>query len=347
MTLMSALAVLGALVLAAVVAHGAWSARRASPRRADALPDHARREPAMAESAAPADALAQAEPTELRLDLGLPRRVAQIDPLIDAIAPLTLDQPISGELALMHLPPSRRAGTKPFLVEGLNSRSNEWEFAQPGQRYQAFQAGVQLANRSGALDAIEFSEFVQKLQGFADAIGAMLDPPDMADAVARGKELDAFASQHDPQLVITLRANAAAWSVGYVQQCAGHHGFVAGMAAGRLVLPSSDEGAPPILVLAYSPQAALAADPNIAAVREVTLALDVPQSPESAEPFPAWHNAARVLAAEMDASLVDDHGQTITLHAFADIGNILAGHYRALQSRDLDAGSAAARRLFS
>ena len=345
MTLMEALAMLGALVLAAVVAHGAWMARKASPKRADERTDASRREPVMAEYPQGDEAVADADPPELPLNL--PRRIAQIDPLIDAIAPLTLDQPVSGELALMHLPRSRRAGTKPFLVEGLNVSSNEWEFAQPGQRYSAFQAGVQLANRSGALDAIEFSEFVQKLQGFADALGAMLDTPDMADAVARGKELDTFASQHDPQLVITLRANAAAWSVGYVQQCAGHHGFVPGQIAGRLVLPSPKDGEPPLLVLAYSAQAALAEDPNIAAVREVSLALDVPQSPESAEPFPAWHNAARVLAAEMDASLVDDQGQVITLHAFAEIGNVLATHYRALASRDLAAGSAAARRLFS
>ena len=345
MTLMAALAMLGALVLAAVVAHGAWSAHKASPKRADERADAARREPVLADS--PQGDQAVDEPDLPDLPLNLPRRIAQIDPLIDAIAPLMLDQPVSGELALMHLPPSRRAGTKTFLVEGLNASSNEWEYAQPGQRYSAFQAGIQLANRSGALDAIEFSEFVQKLQGFADALGAMLDTPDMADAVARGKELDTFASQHDPQLVITLRANAAAWSVGYVQQCAGHHGFVPGQVAGRLVLPSTEEGAPPILVLSYSPQAALAEDPNIAAVREVSLALDVPQSPESAEPFPLWHNAARVLAAEMDASLVDDQGQVITLHAFAEIGNVLATHYRALASRDLAAGSATARRLFS
>ena len=155
------------------------------------------------------------------------------------------------------------ASMRAKLPGSLNASSNEWEYAQPGQRYSAFQAGIQLANRSGALDAIEFSEFVQKLQGFADALGAMLDTPDMADAVARGKELDNFASQHDPQLVITLRANAAAWSVGYVQQCAGHHGFVPGQIAGRLVLPSPKDGEPPLLVLAYSAQAALAEDPNI------------------------------------------------------------------------------------
>ena len=365
LSLMSALAMLGGLVLAGVVAHGAWTAHKASPKRAEPPSSAVRREPSMvggdegvAAGAATGNA-ADANPTASaqRADpqpsatpdfkLGPLRRGARLDPLIDAIAPLTLEQPVSGEMALMQLPPTRRAGTKPFMLEGLNTETGDWEFPRPGQRYGEFQAGLQLANRSGALNAIEYSEFVQKLQGFADAVGAMLDPPDMAAEVARAKELDAFASQHDPQLAITLRANAAAWSVGYVQQSAGRHGFVPGVVAGRWVLPSTEEGDPPLLALLFSPQAALADDPNISTVREVTLSLDVPQSPESAEPFPAWHNAARVLAADMDASLVDDQGRVITLHAFADIGSVLADHYRALEMRDLAAGSAAARRLFS
>jgi len=109
----------------------------------------------------------------------------------------------------------------------------------------------------------------------------------------------------------------------------------------------AQEIAPPVLVLTFDAHAALAEDPNISSVREVTLSLDVPQTAESAEPFPAWHDAARNLAADMDASTVDDRGQTITLHAFAGIGNDLGNLYRALESRDLAAGSQAARRLFS
>jgi hypothetical protein len=347
MTLMSALAMLGALVLAAVVAHGAWTAHKANPRRPDAPADDPRLEPALGG----VDAIAALAPDPVDAAHSLPpvvsRRGAQLDPLIDAIVPIRLEQPVSGEMALMHLPPTRRAGTKPFLVEGLNAELGEWEFPQPGQRYGEFQAGVQMANRSGALNQIEYSEFVQKLQPFADAIDALLEPPDMADVVSRAKELDAFASQHDAQLAIRLRANGAAWSVGFIAQCAGRHGFVAGGLPGRLVLPSADDAAPPMLVLSFSPQAALADDPSVAAVREVTLALDVPQTPESAEPFPAWHDAARALAADMDATLIDDQGRPITLHAFAGIGNDLTQLYRALEARDLAAGSAAARRLFS
>ena len=346
MTLTAALALAAGAVLVLLVLHGWWAARRATPRRfPGSMPGQSagRVEPGFgADEQGPAPARPVAE---LRPAAG--RRVARIDALIDAIVPLALDSPVSGDQVLAHLPPTRRAGTKVFLVEGLDTETDQWEPPQAGRRYGELQAGVQLASRSGALNQIEYSEFVQKVQAFADAIGAMPDFPDMLEAVARARELDAFAGPLDAVLTVTLRSNGVAWSVGYIQQCASRLGFVPGSVPGRLVLPAADEAMPPVLVLSFDSQAALAEDPQAAAVRECTLSLDVPQIEERGEPFPAWHNAARTLADDMDATLVDDQGQPITLHAFAAIGSELATIYRALESHDLAAGSPAARRLFS
>ncbi len=347
--LMEGLALTGALVLVGVLVQGLWRSRRARPRQAEGA-DDGRVEPSMVLALAAAAASDEVEPVSARpadLRPTALRKTARLDPLIDAIASLRLDIAISAELALAHLPPTRRVGTKPFMIEGFNADSSSWEFPVAGQRYLELQAGVQLANRGGALSQIEYSEFVQKVQDFADSIGALAELPDMVDVVARARELDVFASAHDAQLSLSLRANAAAWSVGYLQQSAQRHGFVPGVVPGRLVLPGAEDGSPPVLVLAFDAQAALAEDPGQAAVRELQLTLDVPQTAESAEPYPAWHQAARLLAAEMDGSMIDDTGRPITLHAFAAIGEDLAALYEALAARDLAAGSAAARRLFS
>jgi len=126
------------------------------------------------------------------------------------------------------MPATRRAGSKPFAIEGVNAATGQWETPHAGQRYCAFQAGVQMANRTGALNEIEFSEFVVKAQAFADAINAAPDFPDMLQEVARARELDQFASDHDAQLMFMLRARQAAWSPGYVQQNAARLGFVPG-----------------------------------------------------------------------------------------------------------------------
>lgn len=363
MTLTEMLAILGGLVLAGVVAHGAWTARKAGPRRPEPQPESngaQRQEPALDDH----HALLTADTIPMHGDDGdvasmsapvsalMPRMIARkpsarIDALIDAIATVTPDQPVSGELALAHLPPSRRAGTKPFHIEGLNAASGEWELPTPGQRYGEFQAGVQMANRSGALNEIEYSEFVQKVQGFAEGLGAFAQFPDMLDVVGRARELDQFASEHDAQLHMGLRARSAAWTLGFVQQMAQRHGFVPGAVPGRLIMAAHEDGAPAILSLTFEQQAALAENPQASSLRELSLALDVPQTPEAVEPFAAWQEAARALSRDLEADIVDDRGQVLNLHAFAAIGQELSALYAALAARDLAAGSLAARRLFS
>lgn len=347
MTLTTALLIAGAVVLLAVIVQGIVATRRAAPRRAAlaAAPSEAeataeRLEPSLGDEPEPA------APPELRPP-ALRRGTVRLDALIDAIAPLTLESPVTGEMLLTHLPPTRRAGSKPFYIEGLDSETGEWDTPQPGRRYGELQAGVQLASRSGPVNEIEYSEFVHKVQAFAEAVGAMADFPDMLEVVARARELDALAGPLDAQLTVTLKSNGVAWSVGYLQQCAGQHGFVPGAVPGRLVLPAADEGAPPVLVLSFDAQAALAEDPQLAALREAVLALDVPQTAAAAEPFPAWYRSANALAEALDATVVDDQGQPVAVQAFAAIGRELEQLYDKLQQLDLTAGSAAARRLFS
>lgn len=335
------LAILGGLVLAAIVAWNAWTTRRNTPRQAEL---------AVATVPMPMDALQ--ERTEPVFDdapmapIPPPERKPGLDGLIDALARITADAPVSGEAALAALPPTRRAGSKPFAIEGRNEASGEWETPRAGQRYTAFQSGVQLANRGGALNEIEFSEFVMKTQAFADAINAAPEFPEMRDEVARGRELDQFAGSHDAQLGFTLRARNAAWSPGYVHQNAARLGFVAGAIPGRLVLPAA-AGGPPVLGLAFSTQAALSEDPSHSAIREVTLSLDVPHVPRSEQPFVRMRDAAIALAASMDGLITDDDGRVIPVEALDAIGADLEHLYDTLDARDLSAGSAQARRLFS
>ena len=149
-----------------------------------------------------------------------------------------------GGPGLAGMPTTRRAGSTPFAMEGYNEAAQRWETPLPGQRYSAFQAGVQLANRAGALNEIEYSEFVMKTQAFADAVNGTPDFPDMLDEVARARELDQFAGDHDAQLGFVLPARPGAWSPGYVQPSGERPGFVAGALPGRLVSGAGTPGLP-------------------------------------------------------------------------------------------------------
>lgn len=274
-------------------------------------------------------------------------RKLALDGLIDAMAPIHLEQLISGDAALQIQPTTRRAGSKPFRIEGLNEASREWETVRAGQRYSAFQAGVQLANRTGALNEIEFSEFAAKAQHFADALGASLELPDMLHEVGRARELDLFASEHDAQLSFMLRARTAAWSPGYVRQHAGQLGFVMSNMPGRMVLPSPVPGNYPLLVLGFDAQAAQAADLDRTAFHEVALSLDVPQVPRAEQPFARLREVAQALCEAMDGVLCDQNGSPLHPQVLEPIAADLEQLYDQLDQRELSAGSMLARRLFN
>ncbi len=371
--LQTGLLVAGLLVLVGVLVHGWWTARRRQPRQADPDWQQALRTAPAAQAHRVSSSLSPFPPFDDEPDLPLaaasqaardesawpePERRQQsshLDSLIDVLASIELELPVSGEAILHNLPTTRRVGGKPYAVE---ARTDEdvWEPPQPGSQYRSLQTGVQLANRSGSLNELEYSEFVIKTQALADALGGSADLPDMLDAVARARELDAFAQSHDAQLSVTLRAHRTAWSAGYVQQLAARQGFVTGVLPGRMVLPLPVAHAAAMttiatthamLTLQYDPQAATSADPAMTAIREVVLSLDVPQVPHAEHPYERLRSIATTLAEQMDGRLTDDAGRLLSVEDLDRIGSELESLYDALDAHGLSAGSPSARRLFA
>lgn len=374
---------MGLVLLAAVIVHGLWIARKNAPRQADTLsitkkaqvqaqvqmgeplsiepaldPNHSAIQSTLhttLHTAAPSavkdplyfsDSELNAAPAAHKLT----NRRPPLDALIDALASLTLEPigtQVTGEAAIAAIPTTRRVGSKPFALEGLNTDTEVWEQPAAGQRYSAFQTGVQLANRLGPINEIEFSEFVVKTQAFADSIGASADFPEMRDEVSRARELDVFATQYDAQLDIYVRARDVAWSPGYIQQTAVRWGLIAGHSAGRMVLPSATDGLPAVLTLTFDAHAALADDPEQSAVRLVKLHLDMPTVSRDERPFERMWQLATGLAQDMDGQMSDENGNGISVLARDAILKELQDLYNVLDERDLAAGSGLARRLFS
>ena len=355
-SLQLSLAAIGALTVGAVVVYNYWTSRKNAPRQADPHRDPLREpvshaiEPVL--DTDPASLGQSVEPREPVLQdtfthLSQPDRKTQLDALIDVLAAIEVDQPVSGDAALAALPTTRRVGTKLFSVEGFVQDTGQWEALAAGRRYSAFQTGVQLANRVGALNNIEFSEFVVKTQAFADAVGGSASFSDMLEEVARARELDQFASVHDAQLSFTLCARSAAWSPGYIHQHAARLGFVPGAIPGRMVLPAAVQGLPAVLSLTFDTHAAMAEDPELSAIRSFVLSLDVPQTAREEQPYARLREAAVALAAQMDGVVTDGEGQVLGDATLDQIGLDLQQLYDALDARELSAGSPQARRLFS
>ncbi len=340
--LQTGLLLLGGVLLLAMALYNLWLWRRSQPRQ-PVTRDLQASDAAVLEPTLDGEEVAQGP----GFSLPVPEKKPGLDALIDVITPLLIETAVSGDAVLAAMPPTRRVGSKPIAIEGFNATSTRWEFAQAGQRYSQLQAGLQLANRAGPLNDIEFSEFVIKIQAFCDTVGAMPDFPDMRQEIGRARELDQFASDHDAHLGFVLRAKRASWSPSYVVQMAARHGFVAGPMAGRMVLPARQPNQPSVVSLVFDTQAALADDPTQSALRELNLSLDVPHVDRQEQPFARMREAATALAREMDGVITDDNGVALPPEAMDVIATELERLYDTLDQRELSAGSVLARRLFS
>ena len=369
--LQQALLVVGALIIAAVVALNLWQSWQLRRRRmrpdsrlqavktspGDEMParELRQREPELDDQPERVEPdLTQIEPSRARAP------ALQIDPLIDAIVSFLFELPVPGEALQQRLPRSARAGTKPMLFEGRNAQSGLWEALQPGARYVELQAAVQLASRSGPLNAIEYSEFVTKCHALGEALGAAPDLPDMAEVLEQARDLDNFAAANDAQLSINLQAQGVAWGVDYLRQQAQAAGFTTTLSAGRLLLvdvmpasaePGNTDTVEPgrtvsLVQLHFDAQAALADNPEMP-VSRATLLLDVPQVPQALRPFARMREAARRLGQALDAKQVDDNGAPLSHTSLDQIEQQLQRLYAALEARSLPAGTATTQRLFS
>jgi len=274
---------------------------------------------------------------------------AMIDPLIDCIVPMHLERKASGDRILPLTGRLRRAGTKQVHIEGLRVEANTWEAVTAGHQYEDLQVAVQLANRSGPLNALEFSEFVNAVEALAEALDASAELPDMTETVANARELDGFAAGADVQLGVNVISDGAPWSAAYVQTVATQDGLVLSRDGTRFIRyePGADGVQKPLFTLQFGDTNFLRDDLTLNAGRQITLLLDVPQAAQAIKPFKTVCEYGYSLAQRMGAQLVDDNMRPLTEASFVAIFTQLEKLYEKLEARGLPAGSPVAQRLFS
>ncbi|WP_233848617.1 cell division protein ZipA C-terminal FtsZ-binding domain-containing protein [Paraburkholderia sp. HD33-4] len=270
---------------------------------------------------------------------------AIVDRRIDCIVPIRLNGPVAGDKVLPLAQRLRRAGSKPVHIEGKPEGGGAWELLQNGTRYEELRAAAQLANRSGALNELEFSEFVTGVQQFADALDAAPEFPDMLETVAMARELDGFAAQCDAQLSINVLSDGAPWSANYVQAVASQDGLLLSRDGTRFVKLDSRQS--PVFMLQFGDTNFLRDDLTYKGGEMITLVLDVPVADEDILPFRLMCDYAKSLAERIGGRVVDDGRRPLPESALLAIEKQLMTLYAKLEQAGIPAGSPATRRLFS
>ncbi|KWF79608.1 cell division protein FtsZ [Burkholderia cepacia] len=269
---------------------------------------------------------------------------AIVDRRIDCIVPIRLNGLLLGDKILPAAQRLRRAGSKPVHIEG-KPEGGQWELLQNGVRYEELRAAAQLANRSGALNELEFSEFVTGVQQFADAIDGAPEFPDMMETVAMARELDAFAAQCDAQLSINVMSDGAPWSANYVQAVASQDGLLLSRDGTRFVKLDAKQN--PVFMLQFGDTNFLRDDLTYKGGNMITLVLDVPVAEEDILPFRLMCDYAKSLSERIGARVVDDSRRPLPESTLVAIDQQLMKLYAKLEEAGIPAGSPVTRRLFS
>lgn len=358
--LQASLMAIGAAIVIGVISYNKWQeykARKSVERAFAATPDDVlmhpgasakssasaedeRQEPrfeaAPAETAQASDTLVPG-PRAAAVAAAPPPIDSPIDPMIDCAIPLALAGLVRGEKIIAPLQALRHVGNKPVHFIGQRD-DGAWEAIAHGGVYTALQAGVQLANRSNALNEIEYSELVTRLRQVADDLDAEPDVPDMTLVMHSARALHQFVTEYDAQLSVNIHSNGAPWAVNTLLAALERQGFDL-RPDGRLVMPDGDGGT----LFTLSTNVTLAAETTA----RLTLLLDVPCVAPPRDGFGAMIACAKSLARRLDGTVVDDGNQALSDAALGEIAGQVHAFYGDMEAAEIPAGSTRAVRLFS
>lgn len=379
MTWQLALSILAILIFVAVIAYNAWVLRKNTPQQPlraggknepgleakaeDAATAAAERASATAAEDAQEQGTGASIDTEEFVDIEAETEAVgeifgvrprhnrwKLDGRLDALVTMVLPQATVSEKILAQAPDtSRRAGTKPQILEALNMHTDVWEYPQPGQQYSQVRMGVQMLNRHGPITDMEYSEFARSVQAFGDRLDVLVDLPDMRDVVHTAREMDAVSGKYDVQLKMHIVPDSVSWTAGYVQEQAVEVGFSKTNVPGSMLLLSEGTPAETVLRLEFDAAAAVAEEEgeNEAVIDGVELCLDVACVRQELRPYEALCQAADILSQRLQGKITDTQGEPLDPEQVQAIGKELRERYRELSRSGLTAGSALCLRMYA
>ncbi len=263
--------------------------------------------------------------------------VLPVDEFIDCMVSLEFENPQRGDKILPEIQSIRIAGNKPVHFIGVTSEGKR-ETLSHANAYTQLLAGVQLVNRSGALNELEYSELVMKLRQIADNLSAFIDIPDMKHVIDSARDLSLFVNEHDAQLSVNVTTKGAPWDIGTLLAALEKQGFDA-RPDGRLIMLDGEGGA----LFTLSINGSLA---DVVTSR-ITLLLDVPRVAPKRGGFQSMVSCAKSLALRLGGTMVDDGNAVLDDATLAQIQEQVDQFYNAMQAAEIPAGSTRALRIFS
>ena len=292
----------------------------AAPPAAGLSPGASRREPSLWSAERPAAAVEESP---------------EVDPACEAVIDISLAHPVPGESLIELVQSAPRVGKKPVRVFAEREGGGHRTEIRADESYVSLQLAVVMANRSGPLSAIEWSNLWALAQTLAERFEGLIEAPEQDVVLKQAADLDARCAAMDAQVGLLLQLSTpspiarildAAKEVGFVQ-ARGQWAWMAENGTPRFVLQIDGQGEAP--------------------AHRVDLVLDVPNSLPDDQAFSRMVGVARDLASRLDAHVLDDQGRTFQDSSAPAIDRQISGLYDQLDQAGFLAGTERAARVFS
>ena len=330
---------LGVVLLLAVVLFNWWQDRRIRQKMQDHFPE-GDQDPLMG---GPVPGSVRREPRfALRDDNEdlAPDDPAEVDPGTEVVIDISFAQPVP--VAQLHpaVQSIHKVGSKPVRIFAERDGGGHRSRLRPNESYMSMQLAVLLANRSGPLTAIEWSQLWTLAQSLAERFDGAIEGPEQDYVLQRAKELDALCAGLDAQVGLTLRLPGTQ-AVTEVTRLVKEVGF---LEYGKQLAWMAETGIPRFTLLFDGVQAGLV---QSAGVDRLDLLLDLPNSPADEQAFSRMASVGRDLAGRLGAILLDDQGRPVSEGADRSVDEQLLKLYRGLERAGFPAGSDRTVRVFA
>jgi hypothetical protein len=238
------------------------------------------------------------------------------------------------------------AFAKPVRWEGRDDARGDWRLVADDGSYRHVRAGLQLADRSGAVSEADLTAFARGAQEVALALGARCRMPGVGEGLTRAQELDRFCTDVDVLIGLSvIGSESHAFPGTKIRAAAEDAGLVFGK-DGRLHC-FDDPGVELFALANLEPMPFHVETMKVLQTRGVTALFDVPRVPPSDAAFRRFIDFAHELEQTLGGVLVDDNRKPIGQAALEAIGQELDRIHATMDERGIPAGSALALRLFT
>lgn len=265
---------------------------------------------------------------------------AEVDPATQAVIDIHFAQPVSTAALHAVIHNLHRVGAKPLRIFAEKEGGGHRMQLRADEHYVSMQLAVVLANRSGPLSDIEWSQLWTLAQSLAERFDGAIEAPEQAHVLEHARKLDAVCAGLDVQvgLVLRLQETYATTDIIRVLKDVGFLSY------GRQLAWMADVGLPRFTVMLDGVHPA---EIKAEGVDRIDLLLDLPNSPADDHAFSRMASVGRDLARRLDAVLLDDQGNPVHEQADASIDQQLAQMYAKLEAEGFPAGSERAARVFA